>query len=549
MDDSLPPLIRALCHPRLYPGKVQRVDVLQTHGAWVLLAGDSAFKIKKPVRFDFMDFSTLALRHAACTAELRVNRRFAPSAPANPLYLQVLPIVGTPQKPRWGRPGEDDAEALEFAVHMRRFDEAGRLDHLCARGELRPAHMVQLARSLARIQSQSDTAPAGSSWGLPQTVQGAVLDNLRTLQPLTHHPEDRQLLDRLQQWTEHQWPAVSAALAQRRAAGRVREGHGDLHLANLVLLGEEVVAFDAIEFNDALRWVDTAGDLAFAWMDLQAMGAAGLAHLLLSEWMDASGDVSAPAVLPFFAVYLALVRAKVAALRRAQLPPGDAVARAACDAGLRQYLQLAARLAWPEGPRLLITHGLSGSGKSHAATGWLLQHAGPRALRLRSDVERKRLHGLAPLQASDPARRGELYGVQANEHTYASLRERTGQLLDAGWTVLVDAAFLRRRERDAFAELASARGCPFGILAPQAPIGLLRQRIAERQARGADPSEATLQVLEQQLHWIEPLGENEPGLDPDEISNPGDRVSNPAGAAAANIAPASSPLQETRKCP
>ena len=406
MDDSLPPLIRALCHPRLYPGKVQRVDVLQTHGAWVLLAGDSAFKIKKPVRFDFMDFSTLALRRAACTAELRVNRRFAPGAPANPLYLQVLPIVGTPQNPHWGRPGEDDAEAFEFAVHMRRFDEAGRLDHLCARGELRPAHMVQLARSLARIQSQSDTAPAGSSWGLPQTVQVAVLDNLRTLQPLTHHPEDRQLLESLQQWTEHQWPAVSAALAQRRAAGQVREGHGDLHLANLVLLGEEVVAFDAIEFNDALRWVDTAGDLAFAWMDLQAIGAAGLAHLLLSEWMDASGDVSAPDVLPFFAVYLALVRAKVAALRRAQLPPGDAAARAACDAGLRQYLQLAARLAWPEGPRLLITHGLSGSGKSHAATGWLMQHAGPRALRLRSDVERKRLHGLAPLQASDPARRG-----------------------------------------------------------------------------------------------------------------------------------------------
>ncbi len=512
MDGALPPLISALRHPALYPGCETPVEVLQTHGAWVLLAGDSAFKIKKPVKFDFMDFSTLALRRAACEAEIRVNRRFASDDPARQIYREVLPIVGTAQAPRRGQAGLDDARAIEFAVHMHRFDETARLDHLCERGELQPAHLVQLAQRLAHLQAMAPAAPPDSPWGQPQTVYHVVQDNLRTLQKLHDASEDRPQLQALQDWTDRCWPAVSAHLAQRRAAGRVREGHGDLHLANLVLLGDEVVPFDAIEFNEALRWVDVAGDLAFTWMDLQRMAHPGLAHLLISEWLDASGDVSAPAVLPFFAVYLALVRAKVAAIRRAQLSPDLAAEHAACHADVRQYLQLAQRLAWPEPPSLIITHGLSGSGKSRAAKQWLLRHDGSRALRLRSDVERKRLHGLAPLQVSDPSRRAQLYGPQASAQTYGSLREQAAALLQEGWTVVVDAAFLKRHERDAFAALARALGCPFGILAPQAPVEVLRQRIAHRQARGHDPSEATLDVLERQLQWIEALGEDEPRL-------------------------------------
>jgi len=241
------------------------------------------------------------------------------------------------------------------------------------------------------------------------------------------------------------------------------------------------------------------------------VGQAGLAHVLLSEWMDASGDVSAPEVLPFLAVYLALVRAKVAAIRRTQTT-ADTTEHQACTAEMAQYLALARRLAWPEPARLLITHGLSGSGKSRAASQWLLHHSGSRALRLRSDVERKRLHGLAPLQTSDPAQRSTFYGQAASEQTYASLRERADSLLRAGWTVVVDAAFLRRHERDAFTDLAQTLDCSFGILAPEAPLAVLRQRIAQRQAHGRDPSEATLEVLERQLQWIEPLGDDEPRL-------------------------------------
>ena len=507
MDLSLPPLIRALFNPGLYPGRIERVELLQTHGAWVLLAGDSAFKIKKPVQFDFMDFSTLALRRAACEAEIRVNRPFAAEDPALQIYRGVLPIVGSPDAPRWGRPGVDDDVAIEFAVHMRRFGEAGRLDHLCEHGALLPSHLVQLARRLAQVQAQATVAPASSPWGQPQTVQHVVQDNLQTLRSLIEETAQRQQLQVLQAWTDAQWPAVEARLAERRASGRVREGHGDLHLANLVLQGEEVLPFDAIEFNDALRWVDVAGDLAFIWMDLQRMGRQGLGHLLISEWIDASGDVEAPEVLPFLAVYLALVRAKVAAIRLRQGPGETETVQVRED--MKRYLSLAQTIAQPQPPRLLITHGLSGSGKSHAAAQWLVQHSGSRALRLRSDVERKRLFGLAPLQASEPGARGTLYGPEAGARTYASLLQRAQTLLQAGWSLVVDAAFLRRHERDAFATLARTLGCPFGILAPQAPVEVLRQRIAQRQASGQDPSEATLQVLERQLQWIEPLGLDE----------------------------------------
>ena len=508
---SWPPLIQGLLDPALYPDHVERVELLQTHGAWVLLAGNSAYKIKRPVQFDFMDFSTLALRRAACEAELRVNQRFASEQPEHRIYREVLPIIGTPEAPRWGCPGMDDKDAIEFAVHTRRFDEAGRLDHVCERGALQPEHLVQLARRLAQVQAGAQHAPPDAPWGLPQTVHAVVQDNLQTLHRLLTAPADRQALQALQDWTDAQWPGISAELARRHADGRVREGHGDLHLANLVLMGDEVLPYDAIEFNEALRWVDVAGDLAFTWMDLQRMGRPGLAHLLLSEWIDASGDVSAPAVLTFFAVYLALVRAKVAVIRLGQLLPDAPGPMAELQHEISTYLQLARHLAWPEAPQLLITHGLSGSGKSHAAAQWLLQHPGSRSLRLRSDVERKRLFGLAPLQASDPAQRSAFYGPQAGAQTYASLQDRAQALLQQGWTVLVDAAFLRRHERDAFAQLARAQGCPFGILAPSAPVEVLRERIQARQARGADPSEATLDVLERQLQWVEPLGADEVG--------------------------------------
>ncbi|WP_310567758.1 AAA family ATPase [Hydrogenophaga sp.] len=515
MSDTLPPLITALLDPARYPHRVQQVALVQTHGAWVLLAGDFAYKIKKPVRFPFMDFGSLGARRHACETEIRVNRRFQQhDRPATQLYRGVLPIVGTPDDPRWGAAGgNDDRQAIEFAVQMRRFDEATRLDHVCARGALTAEHITALARRMARFQARAAVAGADQPWGHPAAAMRWPRENFSTLRTALREPADAAQVRALSEWTEQRFVAIEPLLARRRQKGRVREGHGDLHLANLMLVPaedghpDEVLPFDAIEFNDELRWIDVASDMAFAWMDLLDHGQPGLANGLLSAWLDASGDVSAPSVWSFFASYRAGVRAKVAALRAGQqagTPEADASLAEA-----RRYLALAQAIARPPAAQLVITHGLSGSGKTWASGRWLQAEASGRAIRLRSDVERKRLHGVSPLAASGSGLNEGLYRPQAHEETYASLRARARMLLHDGWTVVVDAAFLRAAERQAFAELAQAEGCPFHILACEAPNEVLRQRIAARQAAGGDASEATLAVLDQQLGWLEPLTDAE----------------------------------------
>jgi uncharacterized protein len=516
MNDALPPLITALLDPARYPHAVERVELVETHGAWVLLAGESAYKIKKPVRFAFMDFSSLALRRQACETEIRVNRRFQQhDQPATQLYRGVLPIVGTPEQPRWGVPGTpDDTQAIEFAVLMRRFDEACRLDHLCARGALTPAHMNGLARRMAMFQARAAVASPSDPWGHPTAAMRWPRDNFNTLRAALSDPADAARVHALSDWAEQRFNAIEPLLARRRQKERVREGHGDLHLGNLVLIqsehGPEVLPFDAIEFNDDLRWIDVANDMAFAWMDLLNHGCHGLANVLLSAWLDDTGDVSAPTVWTFFASYRAGVRAKVAAIRMQQLrEAGDTEhARASLDE-VRRYLTLANDIARPPAPSLLITHGLSGSGKTWASSQWLAAKTSGRAVRLRSDVERKRLHGLSALATSGSDLNAGLYSPQAHGDTYASLLARSRRLLAEGWTVLVDAAFLRAGEREAFAALAEEQRVPFHILACEAPVAVLRQRITERQARGNDASEATVAVLEQQLGWLEPLSDAE----------------------------------------
>lgn len=507
MSEPVPPLIAALMQPARYPHPVDRVELVQTHGAWVLLAGAFAYKIKKPVRFPFMDFGTLGARRHACETEIRVNRRFQQhDRPATHLYLGVLSLVGTPDQPRWGQLG-DRLPAIEYAVQMRRFDEAARLDHVCRRGELTAEHVAGLARRMAAFQARAAAAGKSQPWGHATAAMRWPRDTFTTLRAMMKAPADAALVQALSDWTEQRFVAIEPLLSRRRQKERVREGHGDLHLANLVLIDGEVLPFDAIEFNDELRWIDVASDMAFCWMDLLDHDQPGLANALLSEWLDASGDVSAPTVWSFFASYRAGVRAKVAAIRAGQLAGSPEADEHLAEA--RRYLALAQDIAHPPAPRLVITHGLSGSGKTWASGRWLQSETSGRAIRLRSDVERKRLHGVSPLAASGSGLNTGLYRPQAHEETYASLRARARMLLQDGWSVVVDAAFLREAERRSFAELAEAEGCPFHILACEAPADELRRRISARQAAGRDASEATLAVLEQQFGWLEPLGEAE----------------------------------------
>ncbi|HRN64835.1 MAG TPA: AAA family ATPase, partial [Alicycliphilus sp.] len=298
----------------------------------------------------------------------------------------------------------------------------------------------------------------------------------------------------LRAWFGARQPALAGHWAARRAAGQVRECHGDLHLGNVVRIDGEITAFDCLEFSPALRWIDTLADAGFLTMDLHAHGRPDLAWRFLDAYLAASGDYAGLAVLRPYEVYRALVRTLVARLRASQ---GGA-------AQGPDYLACAERLAAPLGARLLITYGLSGSGKSTAAAQLLQQGA----VRLRSDVERKRLHGLAPLD--DSAALGlDIYTSEASRRTFAQLAAQARALLAAGYPVIVDAAFLRRRERDAFHALARELGLPFAILHCHADPDRLRERVRQRRAAGGDPSEADLAVLARQQQQAEPLAPEE----------------------------------------
>lgn len=508
LPTDLPPLVTALLDARRYPGAVQQVDLVQTHISWVLLAGDFAYKIKKPLKLPFLDFSTLALRQLRCEDELRLNQRFAPD-----IYLEVVGIFNTPEDPQWQGIGAP----IDYAVKMRRFDETARLDRVCARGELQPQHLSDLAATLAAFHEAAAVAPAESRFGSPTQIAAQAQDNFDDLASALPDADWPTRLRALQHWTQAQMAQLTPVMLARQHSGRVRECHGDLHLANLVLLDGRVRLFDCIEFNEDLRWMDVASEIAFTYVDLLAHGQHGLAGWFVNEYLSCSGDYEAAQVLRFYAVYRTMVRAKVASIRARQAGPAAADELQAVQA----YVALAEGLAAPPAPRLVITHGLSGCGKTVASTA-LLQNAPDAAtLRLRSDVERKRLFGLnatarsGNLGTSTVASRPNnslnqgIYTPQAHRHTFGHLQETAQKLLNAGWSVIVDATFLRQADRAVFEMLAHDTGVAFGILAPQATPAQLRERIEARRALGQDASEATLEVLAQQTQVLEPLTADE----------------------------------------
>jgi aminoglycoside phosphotransferase family enzyme/predicted kinase len=478
-----------LLQAQLQRGQATPVRLVETHISWVLLAADEAYKLKKPLRLPFLDFSTLAARRACCEEELRLNRRLAPQ-----IYLGLAEVRAGAQGAAFG----GDGELLDVAVHMRRFGDGALWRDQLAAGTLRAEHVEAMARQLAAFQRGAAVAPPDSPFGGPavqqHTTEGLVeaMDRWHATAASSQAPP----IDwpGLRQWLLAEQARLAPHAQARLRDGFVREGHGDLHLANLLLLDGEPCAFDGIDFDPALRWIDVLDDIAFTVMDLLAHGAPALAWRFLDAWLAETGDHAGLPALRLQLVRRALVRARVMDMSAAATP--------IAGPGADDYRRLAAQLAQAADARLAITHGLPGSGKSHAAL-QLVAQAG--ALRLRSDVERKRLAGLAPLEASAERAPG-LYGTAATAATYGRLLELARGVLEAGWPVVVDAAFLRREERAAFAALAGEAGCPFAIVDCRAAPAVLHARIAARQARGGDPSEADAAVLEHLSRVAEPLG-------------------------------------------
>ena len=464
-------------------------ELVETHISWLLLSGADAYKLKKPVKLDFLDFSRLEQRRAACDEELRINRRTAPD-----LYRGVLPVTGSPDAPQLGGSGEP----IDWAVHMRRFPADALLAGRAARGELQAEHIDALAREIAAFQSRADVAPPGSHYGDAAQLAELAQDNFKPLLGLQRLSGKREQLLKLKHWTQTERTRLAPLMAARRAAGQVREGHGDLHLGNLLWLDGRPLLFDAIEFNPRLRWIDTACDIAFLFMDLHAHGLAPLAWRFLDAWLEQTGDYGALQRLRYDAVYRALVRAKVAALCVAQ---GDDAALAEVE----RYVQLAAELAAPRQPWLALTLGVSGSGKS-SQTQSLIEQRG--LVRVRADVERKRLFGLAP-EASSAGVPGGIYSEATSDRVFARLLDVARGALQSGQPVVVDATFIRQARRAPFIALAESLGVPWRVLAFDAPESVLRERVRRRQAAGGDASEAGEEVLASQLKNREPLAPHE----------------------------------------
>lgn len=489
-DASAPaPLLpAALTNPSVYPHDAADLRIVETHISWVALAGPCAYKLKKPVRFDFLDYSTRDLRRAACDVELTLNRRWAPQ-----LYLDLHWLTHDANGVRFVA---RESDAAEPAVRMRRFDRREELDALLDRGAVTAAELASLGRAVASWQAAAPAVAPDSPWGMPGPTLCLALGNFAPLrEPGT--PFDRARIDRLERWTRASHRALVRALERRRACGRVRECHGDLHSRNVVRIDGVLTPFDGIDFDPRLRWIDVASDAAFLAMDLERFGRADLAHAFLDAWWSESGDHGAAEPMPWLITYRALVRAKVDALRARQATRAEE--RAAAWSECERFVVLAERRLRDRTGHLFATVGVSGSGKS-----WLgarLVSELP-AIRLRADVERKRLAGLAPLANSGSAQDAGLYSAERTAATDASLAESAAGLLRADYDVIVDATHLLARRRAALEALAASFGGHVTWLECTAPEAVLRERIASRRD---DPSEATIEVLERQLAVREPL--------------------------------------------
>jgi aminoglycoside phosphotransferase family enzyme/predicted kinase len=473
-------LVEALLAREAYPHPVKEVRLVETHISWVLLTGNYAYKLKKPVSLGFLDFSTLAQRRHFCEEELRLNQRTAPQ-----LYLDVVPITGSPAKPKV----EGDGEPIEYAVKMAQFPDEARLDRVLESGALSVQALRDFGAHLAQLHAAADRHES-RRYGSPALVAQRMLENVEQLETLLR-PAERACFPPLLEWTRAELAARREHLAERATADMVRECHGDLHLSNLVALAEGIVAFDCIEFDPALRWIDVIDDVAFLVMDLQVRGSDDLGYAFVDSYLAASGDYGGAQLFDLYRVHRSLVRAKVAGIaRRAQ-----EARRHEMQDKLERHLALAARYIAPRSPVLALMHGLTASGKS-----WLAEQLVPRlpALRLRSDVERKRLAGLTAQARSDSPVGGGLYDSAHDRAVYARLAELASPLLRAGHHVIVDAAFLRRNQRQDFYALARSAGARCIRIECNAPRRVLEQRIRAR-ATAPNVSEADEAVLDYQL--------------------------------------------------
>jgi len=503
MSEPLPRALEGLLGPSAYAHPIDEVELVTTHISWVLLAGDYAYKIKRPVRYAFIDLTSLERRRFLCEEELRLNRRFAPE-----LYIEVCKVVALEGVARMEGPVSSGAAVsaphteviLDYAVRMRRFPPAEELDRLLDARRIEPHELERFGRELAQLHTRLPAAPATSTWGKPEEIRAHLLRNLLECADAARVFDSSSKVLALREALQERLAGATSWMAARRSRGRIRECHGDLHSRNIVRARGRLVPFDCLEYEPALRWIDTADEVAFLISDMKARDRPLRAHAFRTGYLAESGDYHACRGLALYEAHRALVRAKVAALSAAQ--NGNAGPR---EALLREHVRLvtfAGEALAPKTPRLLLMSGLSGAGKT-----WLARQLAERlsAVHLRSDVERKRRAGLRELAPSRSRLGEDLYSSAGTAALYGALVRAADDVLSGEIPVIVDATFLERAQRAPFAELAVRRGASLRLILCGAPESVLRARIIERSRRGSDPSEAGLDVLAWQSAHAEPV--------------------------------------------
>lgn len=460
-------------------GRAERVE---THISVVFLVGDKAYKLKRAVRYPYLDFSTLEKRKAACDAEVRVNRRTAPT-----LYKGVVAVTrGADNRLAVGGTGEP----VEWLVEMARFEEETRFDRLAAKDALGRHTIEDLADAIAAFHAAAEIRDADTVAGLGVTIDG----DRASMESLAGGIFDAADIVRLAELSMRALTDLTPLLHVRRRSGRVRRCHGDLHLRNICMVDGRPTLFDAIEFNDTFADIDVLYDLAFLVMDLDRRGQRRFANVVLNRYLDMTGDDDGLACLPLFLSLRAAIRAHVQATAATKAEDGGR--SEALRAEAREYLAAAFEYLAPGAPPMLIAvGGLSGSGKSRLARA-LAPFAGaaPGARVQRTDVIRKRLMGKGPLERLGP----EGYTREMSDRTYGALYELVRASLAAGRTTIADAVFADPIERRRIAAVAAEAGVAFRGLWLEAPTAVMERRVSERKRNASD---ATAEIVRRQTDY------------------------------------------------
>ncbi len=491
--------ISKMLSPDVYSHPVDNIKLIETHASWVVLTGEYAYKIKKPVNFGFLDFSTLQKRHKFCNQELVLNRRLTSN-----IYLDIVGISIHQQSLRINQ-----GETIEYAIKMQQFDQSAQLDNMLVANQLNLTHMHAIAQLIAGFHQRTNVAAKNLDFGEPDIVNDPVIENFSQIKEHLDSSFYDKTLDSLQAWSESEYSTLKPVLIQRKQHGFIRDCHGDMHLRNLIWLGDKSriesgkgpMAFDCIEFNDYFRWIDVINEVAFLMMDLQQKQQNQLANRFINSYLEQTGDYAGLAVLSYYLNYRAMVRAKVAVLQLNQA--ADKNVHNLLTEEFESYIALAKNYTLPKTGKLIIMRGVSASGKSTVSQQIVDDYG---VIRIRSDVERKRsFEATEAINTPNKINNG-LYDEKVSELTYEKLLQLASQIIIAGFSVIVDAAFLKQNQRKAFQDLADKLQCPYIIFELTAPDDVLRKRIRERKN---DVSDADLQVLEYQLsHW-QPLLKNE----------------------------------------